>query len=545
MTNSLTEAVKILNTEISLLSIAYLEATSGEAEHKALREVEWHLNLQRKFELHPAVEALAEKHPPADAMLLVWQWPHVSETDGKRLAYTRDKEHGKADRQTVTSIGKYLKRHWPDLPDHVIRDAIASFTPDEFEIQEGIKALITAVELGPRSCMQSGYGSIPFDEEQHQRLVKWLADPEGEEPDWHLHPYSVYIPDYGWKIAVRKNAKGEIQGRCLLLETGLQKCFVRSYARPSNPGDYSQTDHMLEAWLKNQCFASFKAWPQGAKLDVVFHPEDEGYLLPYIDGHNDSARRVTLCSPGHFKIDSIGEYLCENTDGTATVEEENMVECYDCEDLVSKDDIVSVYGGDRWVCQCCSERYVWATLTTRNREVEMQIHEDEAVPVYKSFRAYDFGNAYAYTSSENPSEGFYWIANRECFATEAFVAPDPNGDYVFIDDPEVVKLAKREDGAEYCLKGEAWKDGTGDWYHESVDSVTVDGELYLERDCKQCDLTGIWYLRNNTTFYEMENEDSIAEENVQRVSSDAEWGDCVMEEITSYNIKDAIEREGN
>ena len=87
---------------------------------------DWHFKLSSKFELHPVVKTLLKQHRPADWQQLLLEWPHVSETDQSRLAYTRDEKHGEADRQTITTIGKYVKRHWPHLKDNFLDDCITA-----------------------------------------------------------------------------------------------------------------------------------------------------------------------------------------------------------------------------------------------------------------------------------------------------------------------------------------------------------------------------------------------------------------------------------
>jgi hypothetical protein len=93
---------------------------------------DWHGREQRKYPMHPAViKALESDHRPYDWHLLTLEWPHVSESDSTRLAYTRDDRAGEADRQTVTTVGKYLTRHFPDMPDHEVRNLVALYAAGE------------------------------------------------------------------------------------------------------------------------------------------------------------------------------------------------------------------------------------------------------------------------------------------------------------------------------------------------------------------------------------------------------------------------------
>ena len=101
-------------------------------------EHDWFFDLRGRFSLHPVVEHLVKAYRPNDWQQLLLEHPHASESDPNRLAYTRDEAAGKADRQTITSVGKYIKRHWPALPDHVLRDAAALYVPDRVEHGTGI-----------------------------------------------------------------------------------------------------------------------------------------------------------------------------------------------------------------------------------------------------------------------------------------------------------------------------------------------------------------------------------------------------------------------
>ena len=86
----------------------------------------WHARLQNRFVLHPTVQLMTTLFPLKDVTQPALEFPHVSETDATRLAYTRIPADGANDRQLVTSIGKYLARHWADVGDHHRRDVPGS-----------------------------------------------------------------------------------------------------------------------------------------------------------------------------------------------------------------------------------------------------------------------------------------------------------------------------------------------------------------------------------------------------------------------------------
>ena len=81
-------------------------------------------NCNNELGIHPVVYQALLTHQPTVWHQVMLELPHVA-TDGVRVAYTRDDAHGEQDRQTVTSVGKYIKRHWSYLRDDVIRDLVA------------------------------------------------------------------------------------------------------------------------------------------------------------------------------------------------------------------------------------------------------------------------------------------------------------------------------------------------------------------------------------------------------------------------------------
>lgn len=494
---------------------------------------DWHLKLQEKFKLHPVVKTLLKQHRPADWQQLLLEWPHISETDQSRLAYTRDEKHGHADRQTITTIGKYVKRHWPDLKDHVLRDAQSTYHPDKLEIGQGIEYLIKAVELGPRSCMQSGYGTIPFNSEDLRQLKRWLANPE-TEVSWYDHPYSVYSAQYGWKMAIRIKDNG-IAGRCLLLDDGEHKVFVRSYARTERDEDQSQTDNILETWLREAGFVKVKAWPQGASLDVVDHPSHSSeYLLPYIDGSGDNDRKLSL-EDDRFEVRYDGNYICNNTNGVADVRE--TCRCEDCGDSVNRDDTCYVSASDRHVCESCYEDYVWA----RNSSRSVQVHRDQTSRIFTSYSNWWRDEPSGRVVDADIPDDVVFIENREAYCRVDDAVRCTDEEWYFVDDPKIVRLAEEcpSSGERYAHRSEAWMDSSGRWLSNAEESVTVNGALEKESDCWQCDGTGDWYLNTDAPVV-MASGEEIHESFFSRVSSDAEWGDEDTAEVRQYQIDDEV-----
>ena len=121
----------------------------------------WHRREQQltDFNYHAAVRAAISVCRPADWHLLLLEWPHIADDDHRQIAYTRDERKGEENRQTMTSVGKYLKRHFPDMSDHVLRDIVALHTPHnvEFKFLRTTAEMVHAVDTGPYSCMCARY----------------------------------------------------------------------------------------------------------------------------------------------------------------------------------------------------------------------------------------------------------------------------------------------------------------------------------------------------------------------------------------------------
>lgn len=301
----------------------------------------WWRREWRKAPLHRAVELAILQARPADWHQLLLEYPHTAETDATRLAYTRDERAGEADRQTITTVGKYLTRHFPTLPDHAIRDLVhRTTTQSHMFIVETMPLMLHHLMDGPGSCMNNG----------------WRGQ------DMASHPYNVYQPDLGWSMAVRM-FEGQTDGRALVYrEADGTRYFVRTYKRTEG---YSETDDELVAWLKAQGINRRSSW-EGAYL-AKLPPVSNNYefLAPYLDG---DCKNVDIYDAKRLVVNYTGDYECDNTDGT-----HSGCDRYECEDCGSthrdEDDGQWVgYHADRWVCQDCVDHNYSPAIGRRGSE---------------------------------------------------------------------------------------------------------------------------------------------------------------------------------
>lgn len=436
----------------------------------------WHQTQQGKFVLHPCVRYMVNEHKPKDYQKLALEYPHASATDTTRIAYTRSITDGIADRQLVTSVGKYLSRHWPEVPDHVRRDAQALFTPDHMYFVHTVEEFIQAVECGPRSCMASIYGSIEFDRDDHARMLRWFKNKQLTEPPWHTHPYSSYLPENGWSMALRRGNTGNIDGRALVLEFGGTKQFVRTYRRHlTDPTGWSDADHSLHAWLIHAGYTHVSEWPVGAKWYTPEFEDSDDIRGPYIDGDNRSVyynpdtQTSTLC------YRSNRTHWFENTNG------KNIEGDYSHDDEHDADDDDDQ---DRETCEACDGSFHCDDMTWVGRNNETHVCDrcqaDDFIEVRGAVRSGHNGAYSRYYINNNdavevkgrhywidpewPPESVVELENGDWAREDDVVCI--GGDYYLDDDPEVIKLAEEDPdtGDNYGLKNDCYKSADGEWF---------------------------------------------------------------------------------
>ena len=323
--------------------------------------------------LHPAVYDALMQYAPVSWHAVVLELPHIA-TDGVRVAYTRNDEHGEQNRQTVTTVGKYLKRHFPNLRDDVIRDLVAL-----------------------HSVPQSHFKLLDESTDQFISYLKRSADSCMNKDHFKVHPYHVYAPELGWRLAVRLDDDGDVLGRALV--NVKENAFVRSYSKNRGWG----ADVELESWLKNQGIDHLDNW-RGCRLKLI--KVDNQYVAPYLDGDV----RTGDLNCGFMEICEHGEYEMDNVSGFATLVD--SAECEDCNEYCDEDEMNRTYCG-RSICQSCADRnYVWSEYS------ENYVHEDNAVYVDAAeeyMHEDDVGNA-GYVYIESRSE---WHNESDCVMCES------------------------------------------------------------------------------------------------------------------------------
>ena len=406
----------------------------------------WFIQQHRRHQLHPAVTKMFDLYKPADWQRVILEWPHKSLTDPNRLAYTRDERSamhdGDSDKKAVvTTIGKYLTRHWPDVPSDLIRDITAQFTyGGAITITTDIKRMVEVVSGGPRSCM-----SNRFDIECDDGVDR--------------HPYAVYDPSLGWSMAVRAEGD-EVLGRCLIWTDPHdpdEKGYVRSYKRERDERSHSGADEAIESYLNGRGYTKWRAWRHGTQL-MKYPLRRSGYLMPYIDG---GTQRVDD-GGDYFEISDSGDFDASNTSGKINSHE------YTCEDCgAGFNDGDGYWVGvceDTHVCQsCCDSDYIYAYSRRGN---QYYIPNDRCVEV----------NGEYYDTDYLDDNGIVELHDGEYEERDNAVYVESEDAYYHCDDDDICYT---EDTNEYDLKDNCWQcTESGNWYTDDTDYVEVDGDKY-------------------------------------------------------------------
>lgn len=411
---------------------------------------------------HPAVLEAVKYGPPKHLGLLVLEFPHRAVTAPDRLAYTRDERAGIADKQTLTSVGKYLARHF-DLPDHIVRDIVARHVcKSEFRFVRDVHAMVHAVNNGPNSCMK-------------WRKDQFVACDDGIS----RHPYETYDPKYGWHMAVRYEGD-EIVGRALCVEDkdGDDELYwVRSFKRTDN--GYSPSDEFLEAWLKTQGYTKRSCYADGQRMAyyIAYRCASEP-IAPYIDG---DVRTVRIAHDQSCLIIESDEdeahYKCDNTDGSA--DDVDGEECDSCgRRCRSSEDMYWVgRGEDEHVCSGCIDDY---TYVYGRRGNQYYIPNDDVVCVNDECYDPDYLSDNDIVELENGDyehlDNAVFIESEDAYyhVDSDRIVQDLHNEYQLLDN--CVEL----ESGEYALEDECWQcQSTLDWFHEDdIDPVIVDGETY-------------------------------------------------------------------
>jgi len=433
----------------------------------------WLFMQTSRFSYHTVIKKAINMAEPSDWHALILEYPHIAEKDKTRIAFTRSERDGREDRQTVTTIGKYLKRHFPALPDHEIRNLSAFYADGVSSFVRTMPEMLEVIANGAESCM-----------------TKFDAD--------DTHPYNVYDPQYGWHMAVRKQGT-EFAGRALCMDNGDKKYFVRSYRKVEG---YSPADEVLEAWLEAQGYSKRSTW-HGERLAHIEHPQYGGeFLAPYLDGDCKMVSAHGSIKGDYLLINDDGEYQCDRTDGRSEAAEDQC-ECAHCGETFDEGDgYWAGRDGDENICEYCADNH-YCNARTRGGVMTL-LHQDMVTYVESQEMYYDD----RYMSDNNIIE----LATGEYEHLDNAVYLENRDEYVHIDDGVDV----------YC-------EGSQTTEHKDDCVELHDGEWCLRDDAWQCETSNEWYSDD-------ESHEQVVLSDGRTVHSDyAEEAEEVLSRINATN----------
>lgn len=402
--------------------------------------------------LHDSIFRAWNYADPADVEQLVLEWPHDSKEGNHRVAYTRDERYGEADRQLVTTVPKYLARHFPAISSSTIRDIAARYVEAKMGIVRTMPEMLDIIENGPSSCMS--------------------GDEDGFSRSNGHHPYEAYDPQYGWHMAYVK--EGDVYtGRAVLNED----TWVRTYRSNDSGSGYSQADDRLNVWLKDQGYRKVSGW-SGHMLKRIDASNNCGFVAPYLDGDD---KDVDVCRDRLEIVgNGCGEYNCTNQEGDA--EERSPCRCSCCGARTREDDLCSIgRHGDESVCQHCYENEYQVVYGRRGEQYA--IPNDDAIEAdgeyYDPEWLSDNDIVQLHDGEYTHSDNVTWIESaNEYYPSESDdICYTKAGEYEMRDD--CVELA---DG-EWCLSDDAWCcEHSGDYYENDVDSVITECGKRIHED---------------------------------------------------------------
>lgn len=270
---------------------------------------------------------------------------HMSYGKPGQVAYTASPEHLAQDRQTITTLGRYLSRRFPELPSYLIAALGNRFARtnnfSELKFARTRDEIRYVYENGPGSCMGKGVDNFSTD---------------------GVHPAEAYASGH-WAVAYAENANGDITARAVV--------------STKNPEDqrYSTiygNEDLLTTLLENE------GWKPG--IDFTDHEflaikVDGEYVGPYVDGTNATVYTIpgkpsrlvihpsatlTGCSVGEtqnshdsggFFADGGDREDCESCGRRVNTEIENYLRDRDgdliCDECLG-DDYVEASDGNHW-----------------------------------------------------------------------------------------------------------------------------------------------------------------------------------------------------
>lgn len=263
------------------------------------------------------------------------QMPYVSLKDKNKIVYTPSVDYGKADRQVMIKVGKYLNQNFGDK---VGGDTIRYWANRHSELygNHTLRFAVTADDIewvyenGPESCM--------------------VMDREARYINSDVHPVRVYeSPDIAVAYLLKPGNPNRVMSRTVI--NTVDKQWTAIY------GD----KHIMESILESQDYDQGSL--DGCRLQIV-NDSNGKELCPYLDGdatdadyYDDSNGTLWLM------VTYEGEFTAQTTNGYLEHSEERFT-CECCDNTYPIDDSTSTYTEEVVCINCRDEEYTYAYTET-------------------------------------------------------------------------------------------------------------------------------------------------------------------------------------
>jgi len=333
---------------------------------------------------------------------------HISTNDCALLAYYPTIRHILDDKPQQIKPGKYLKKHYPELSDDVIRQ----------------KSALISGKLELKFFSRSDDMIRIYQELADAGIVKSCMSKDKSGYKSSRHPLSVY-----------DNSDVEL---AVLVDQG-QKPLARALYNKNNKNYamiYGQWEKMKVA-LDNAGF--IHADLSGAKINAIEDDNNHGCLImPFIDGHRSlgsSAHNATYFDyqgGSTVTISNSGNFCASETEGYIRIEKEKeYFDCEECSDTVEIGETYYFSFQEIEVCECCHSSSV--TMIRAHRSAE-QVTED-----YAKQNCIEIDGSYYQDSEAAENAGYVWSEYHERWVDDVnAVYIEDMCDYLETDDENVL-----------------------------------------------------------------------------------------------------------
>lgn len=380
-------------------------------------------------------------------------------------------KHMLSGKRTQITPGRYLKRVYPTLPDHVVRDAASAhkleYAVPEVKIARSESECIRVVAYGPESCMANSC---------YSNRDEWFAG--------HIHPAAVYGYDESnptWKpdteILYIEDAKGKIKARVIC--NAVTKACARIY------GD----ENKMRRGLASLGYTQEVGALSGARIRRIENEDGEGVILPYVDagvGSGGGDLRYTV--GGDYLL--LGEYGdrtyagYENRGISHSGDDEDLYTCDSCGDEYEEDYMNVAHDGQHVCDGCRDEHYVYAIV---------RVNPDRRALVHIDNTTYVEGYEDNFHNDVLDEAGIYACEYSGGYFDVNDLVNTPEG---WVHERHNVALDVEYDGCAYAMKGHTIETHDGRTIHQ--DHAIRDyftGAVYCEDD------DGLVGVVRNGTYY--------------------------------------------